>query len=277
MKIAVVSDIHGNLEALKQTLKDIKKRNIDKIIVLGDTIAKGVHPNECIELIKENCDIVLRGNCDERFAKEQDLARFSIEEQERIKWNQSIITKENSKYLLNLPFSYECYMSGSLIRFFHATPDKIDKVVINQDSIQTKFEMFCPSKYTMSQEMADVCIYGHIHQPYMDKIYNRTLINVGSVGNAFDVIRNSKKDANVLETTNSNYLIIEGEYGSKEYSSSLSFQFIKVPYNIDKELSTDIFNIEKENYVFELKEGKYRDMEKIYNNFRRLNIDVDGI
>ena len=47
MKIAIISDIHGNLEALKATLKDINKKQVDKIICLGDTIAKGIHPHEC--------------------------------------------------------------------------------------------------------------------------------------------------------------------------------------------------------------------------------------
>lgn len=56
--IAVISDIHGNLEALKSVLEDIKKRNIKKIICLGDIIAKGSNQKECLELIKENCQIV---------------------------------------------------------------------------------------------------------------------------------------------------------------------------------------------------------------------------
>lgn len=111
----------------------------------------------------------------------------------------------------------------------------------------------------------------------MDKLYNKTLINVGSVGNSFDVIRNPKKDSNVLETTKSNYFIIEGEYGSKEYTSEVSFQFVKVPYDIDKELEDEKNNIEQENYRFELKEGKYRNMQKIYDNFKKLGIDVDNI
>ena len=100
----------------------------------------------------------------------------------------------------------------------------------------------------------------------MDKIYNKTIINVGSVGNAFDVIRNKNKDSDVLETTKSNYLIIEGEYGSREYSSYISFQFIKVPYDIDRELEDEKLNIERENY-----------MTKINENFKKLGIDVDKI
>lgn len=276
MKIAIISDIHGNLEALKATLKDIEKRKADKIICLGDIIAKGVHHKECIELVRENCEIVLQGNCDLYFSIEHDnINEMPEQEQKRIKWNQSIIGKEDRKYLLTLPFCYEFYMSGSLVRLFHATPNANDKLVLNYDSIETKYQMFLPSKNTVSQMKADVVIYGHIHHPYMDKIYNKTIINVGSVGNSFDVIRNKNKDSNVLETTKSNYLIIEGEYGSKEYLSDISFQFIKVPYNIDKELKDEDLNIEKENYRFELKEGMYRDMTKINDNFRRLGIDVE--
>ena len=70
MKIAIISDIHGNSEALKATLKDIEKRQVDKIICLGDTIAKGVHPKECLSLIRKKCEIVLQGNCDVYFSIE---------------------------------------------------------------------------------------------------------------------------------------------------------------------------------------------------------------
>ena len=278
MKIAIISDIHGNLEALKATLKDIEKRKVDKIICLGDIIAKGVHPKECIELIRKNCEIALQGNCDLHFSKEyNNITEFSEQEQKRIKWNQSLISKEDREYLLNLSFCYEFYMSGSLVRLFHATPEANNKAILNVDSIETKYQMFLPSKNTKLQKKADVVIYGHIHHPYMDKIYNKTIINVGSVGNSFDVIRNKNKDSNVLETTKSNYLIVEGEYGNKEYLSAISFQFIKVPYNIDKELEDEKLNIEKQNYKFELKEGMYRDMTKINDNFGKLGIDVDHI
>lgn len=278
MKIAIISDIHGNLEALKATFEDINKKHVDKIICLGDTIAKGIHPKECIKLIKEKCDIVIQGNTDQYFSKEyENLEKLPEQEQKRIKWNQSLITEEDRNYLLNLPFSYEFYMSGSLVRLFHATNKANNKVVLNINDIETKYEMFLPSEYTTSNKVADVVIYGHIHHPYMDKIYNKTLINVGSVGNSFDVIRNDSKDSNVLETTKAYYLIIEGEYGSKEYNSEISFQFVKVPYDIEKELKDEYKNIEKESYRCELTKGRYRDMTKINDSYRELGIDVDEI
>lgn len=278
MKIAIISDIHGNLEALKSTLQDIERRNVDKVICLGDIISKGVHPSECIKLIKEKCEIVLQGNCDAHFSVEHNnLDKMSEEEQKRIKWNQSLITEKDREYLMNLPFSYEFFMSGSLVRLFHATNKANNKVVLNVNDIETKYDMFLPSENTSSNKVADVVIYGHIHHPYMDKIYNKTLINVGSVGNSFDVIRNDNKDSNVLETTKAYYLIIEGEYGSKEYNSDISFQFVKVPYDIEKELEDEYKNIEKESYRYELTKGEYRDMTKINNNFKKLGIDVDKI
>lgn len=278
MKIAIISDIHANLEALKATMKDIEKRKVDKIICLGDTISKGVHPKECIEIVKNKCDIVIRGNCDRHFSTNHENIDEMIEiEKKRLIWNQSIIGKEDREYLYNLPFCYEFYMSGSLVRLFHATPEVDNKAIVNEDKIDTKIKMFYPSEKTISQNVADVVIYGHIHHPYMDKIYNRTLINVGSVGNSFDVVRNPEKDGDVLETTKSNYLIIEGEYGNQEYTSEISFQFIKVPYDIDKELEDETLNIEKDSYRFELKEGRYRNMTKINDNFKRLGIDVDKI
>ena len=62
--------------------------------------------------------------------------------------------------------------------------------------------------------------HGKENCPYC-KAMKENIINVGSVGNSFDVIRNDSKDSSVLETTKSNYLIIEGEYGVQEYTSDI--------------------------------------------------------
>ena len=105
MRIAIISDIHGNLEALKATLQDIEKRNVDKIICLGDTIAKGIHPKQCLELVKKKCEIVIQGNTDSYFSTNYaDINELPEQEQKRIKWNQSLITEED-RILENNPFS----------------------------------------------------------------------------------------------------------------------------------------------------------------------------
>src|SRR5438876_10954318 len=65
MKYAIISDIHGNLEALTVCLEKLNEVSPDRIICLGDLVDYCAQPNECIELIKKNCDIVILGNHDE--------------------------------------------------------------------------------------------------------------------------------------------------------------------------------------------------------------------
>ena len=276
-KIAIISDIHGNLEALNSVLNDIKERKIDKIICLGDMIAKGTHQQECVELVKNNCDIVLKGNCDEYFTSDIDLSTKSKQEVDRINWNKNKLTNDNVNYIRQLPYCYEFYMSGRLIRLFHAHPQKIDKFAGNIDKIDRLYELFLPSSNTISDLKADVVIYGHIHTPYVQKIYNRMLINTGSIGNAIDVFRNDEKDGNVNNTTVANYLILSGVYNSKEIDNKISYELVSVPYDIEKELNSNSDNIELESYQEEIRNGKYRDMNKIYDSFEARGIDKNQI
>lgn len=274
-KIAIISDVHGNLEALKTVLNDIKKRNINIIYCLGDTIAKGVHSSECIELIKKNCQVVLKGNTDDFFTKEHNLDKLNEKTKQRIIWNKSLLSKEDINYLKNLPFSHEFYMSGSLIRLFHATPNNIDGFCSNIDKLERKREMFLPSPLTPSQEIADIVIFGHIHIQWLERMYNRTIISTGSVGNPIEVVRSDNFNASNQETTKANYLIIEGNLNSKTYDSEISFQFIRIPYNQEKELNNNIPNPEKEAYTSEILYGKYRDPEKLIKSFKERQINVE--
>lgn len=280
-KIAIISDIHGNLEALKVVLKDIEKRNIKRIFCLGDIIAKGTHPHECIKLIKECCDIVIQGNCDEYFTRDFSLDNNPNNKTDlavkRISWNKNMLTDDDVNYLKSLPYCYEFYLSGRLVRMFHASPTKINDFIGNIDTLDRLYSLFLPSENTVSKNKADVVIYGHIHMQFMQRIYNRTIINSGSVGNAIDVFRNDKKDGNVRNTTCANYAIISGDYNSKDYSNPISYELVSIPYDIDKELLDDDKNIEKEDYETELKKGKYRDMTKINKSFEIRGINPKDI
>ena len=274
-KIAIISDIHGNLEALKTVLEDIKKRNITKIFCLGDIVAKGTHQQECVDLIRKNCEMVIRGNCDEFFGLERNgLSGIALD---RYVWCRSKLNEETLNYLYNLPFCYEFYMSGRLIRVFHAHPQKIDKFVGNIDKIERIYELFLPSENTVSNNKADIVIYGHTHVQYMQKMYNRIALNTGSVGNPIEIFRNDEKNADDRNTTMANYLILSGNYGSKNINEEISYEFISLPYDIHKELLDNDDNIELEAYIDEIKKGKYRNMERIYNCLDVRGIDKDKI
>ena len=112
-KIAIISDVHGNITALNAVLNDIKNRNINKIICLGDSILKCTHPDLVIDKLREVCDVVLMGNC--------DYAICRPEVKDRKFWTRHLIGEERAQYLLSLPKSYEFHMSGHLIRLFHAS------------------------------------------------------------------------------------------------------------------------------------------------------------
>ena len=276
-QIAVVSDIHGNLEALHAVLADIKERGIDKIICLGDIIAKGTHMEECITLVKEHCSVVVKGNCDEYFAKEHDLSVKAPQEAERIRWIKSKISKETIHYIESLPSCHEFYLSGRLIRLFHAHPDEIDGFVSNIDTLKQLYSLFLPGVHSLSDNKADVVVYGHIHMPYIQKLYNRVIVNAGSVGNAIDIYRNEEKDGNVRNTAVANYAVLRGVYGSKDWDEKISYELVSVPYDMEKELASNTDNIEMDSYQEELKSGKYRDLTKLYGRIAGKGIDVSAI
>ena len=139
--------------------------------------------------------------------------------------------------------------------------------------IDKLYEQFLPSSKT-GKEVADIVVYGHTHMQNMMKLYNRTLINVGSVGNAFDLIRNEKKDGSKDNTTNADYLIIEGVLNSKE-NDDIRFEFVSLKYDNNLELANNGNNIEKELYEKEILEGRFRNLKKYEENFKDAKYDIE--
>ena len=273
-RIAIISDIHGNLEALKTVLDDIKKRDIDRIICLGDILAKGRHFSECIKLVKDNCDVVIQGNCDYYFSS---FTRADNEvNDKRLRYNRENTSEEERDYLANLPYSYEMKLSGNLVRFYHATPDRINGYVGDMADLDTYYKMFLPSDNTVSQDIADIVVCGHIHKTYMMKVFNRTIVNVGSVGNSFEVYRNKDRDANCGNVTKACYLILGGNIDSDE-DGPISYEFVELNYDIDKELSTSEDAYEYDGLVSELKYGLYRDLDSIGDTLLSVGINISDI
>lgn len=90
-KIAVISDIHGNKTALEAVLKDIHSRNISRIFCIGDIVVKAANPDITVDLIRNNCEVVLKGNCDETMASDNALKRKF--------WTRMKIGEERARYL----------------------------------------------------------------------------------------------------------------------------------------------------------------------------------
>ena len=103
MKIAVLSDIHANLVALKQTLDLIDSMQTDAVWCLGDTVGYGPHPQECVDIIRARADICLAGNHDLAVVGKTDLAAFNPIAREAALWQRKRLTDESLSWLKSLP------------------------------------------------------------------------------------------------------------------------------------------------------------------------------
>ena len=265
-KIAVISDVHGNYQALLAVMNDIQKKGISYIICLGDIIGKGVNSRKCIDLIRSKCNVVLMGNVDDRFCDDPEKFKDDTETYERIRYYQSLLTKEDMDYFHHLPLFTEFYLSGNLVRLFHSSMNDPYLTLMNYDlDFRKKYDLFCPD-HIHSNKVADIVVYGHIHYHFLEKIYGKTLMNCGSVGCSGCAVLedgyNSEK-----EISNAHYLILQGNLNDPK-NAPISFQFESVPYDKEKEIKdSDSFHNVYSGYRELLEKGYYPDLDGIMEKF----------
>ena len=237
-RIALISDIHGNIPALEATLEDIKRRTIDRLFCLGDLVGKGPHSDRSVDICRTECDATIKGNWDEFIRDETDNPT--------LRWHQRRLGKERLDYLASLPGTIEFYMSGRKVRLFHASQEGIFYRVHMNDSSANHLAMFSNTDFTGHAFEPDVVGYGDIHSAYLKSFRNRILFNVGSVGNPLDL-------------TQASYAILEGEY-DRCADGVFSIQIIRVPYDIELAIrqAQDEDMPELDLYANELRTARYR-------------------
>lgn len=94
MKRAVISDIHGNLEALQAVLRDIDRQRVDEVFCLGDIVGYGPNPCECVKLVREHCRVALLGNHDQAALIDPD--GFNVGAERAIFWTRRQIDHHDS-------------------------------------------------------------------------------------------------------------------------------------------------------------------------------------
>ena len=183
MKIAVLSDIHSNLEALAAALSEIEARGADAIYCLGDIVGYGADPARCVDIVREVCTQAVLGNHDLAVATGRGLKSLPPDGQEAARYNYAQLSPHQRAWLAALPLK----VTANGCTFVHATPEypeawyRVDSYVV----AQAQFMHFD----------TDVCFIGHTHIPAVmaDRLGvlqvrpgNRYLINVGSVGQPRD-------------------------------------------------------------------------------------------
>lgn len=228
--IALISDIHSNIEALTAVLKDIKDKGIEEIVCLGDVIGYGPNPKETADLIRENCRLCLRGNHDEAVT-EGTADDFRPQARAAAQWTQSVLEpKEDEKdkdtierwnWLCGLPeiiHENEC-------TFVHGSPRLPTKEYIFPRDAQNFAKMNGLFKNVTSK----IIFGGHSHIPGVwtskGEFYSpddlcsiymlsdiQVYVNVGSVGQPRD------------NNTHASYITFDSD----------TVVFRRVPYNYEK-------------------------------------------
>lgn len=183
MKLAFISDIHGNAIALEAVIKDLRGRSVDKIFVLGDISYRGPEPKRSLDLVRSlNCDVI-KGNADEwvvRGIREGEVPEQALEMMRKEReWIVSRMDDESLEYLRNLPTDINFANQGVRIHAFHASPNSLFEVIQPMESDEHIIEK-------MMTNDADIYIYAHIHKPFIRYFNGKCLINIGSVGLPFD-------------------------------------------------------------------------------------------
>ena len=183
MKLAIISDIHSNLEALTAVLDEIDRRDVDAIYCLGDVVGYGPDPVACLDLVRERCKATVLGNHDLAVATGEGLKVLPRDGRKAAQHNHDQLSEEQRAYLAALPLKLE----ADGCAFAHATPGEPDA--------WHRLGSFLLAQEQFSHFSTDVCFIGHSHTPAVmgNKLGVvrvrrgvRYLINVGSVGQPRD-------------------------------------------------------------------------------------------
>lgn len=210
MRIAFISDIHGNMPALEAVLEDIEQAGVDEIICLGDIANIGPHPAECLDTIRGLDCLTIQGN------HELYLLGETLPDDWRtcptwasMRWAQAQLTPEHCDYIANLPVKHE--LNG----------DQLAPATLLHASFYDQFVGFVPE---LSEEETAVrmnghdnltLFCGHTHRQLYRQWSNSWIINVGAVGMPLD------------GTPEAKYTI------ATRHKTHWNVEFRRLPYNVD--------------------------------------------
>ncbi|MDQ6924997.1 MAG: metallophosphatase family protein [Candidatus Eremiobacteraeota bacterium] len=175
MRIAILSDIHGNAHALDRCLDDLASRGgADGVVAAGDLCMDGPKPKQVLKKLRALGAQCLRGNTD-RMVSEADRAQLNDEDARAAVWVQEKIGADWTAWLADLPFSIAFGDGEDGLLVCHANPKSDDEHVwpdAYDDTLERLFDGV--TQRTIA--------FGHLHLPYVRVWRGRTLVNVASAG-----------------------------------------------------------------------------------------------
>lgn len=227
MKIAVLSDIHGNHFALQTVLNRAKLEKVDQLLILGDFIGYYYHPDKVLELIQDWTFHAVKGN-HERILKgiiDGDISLESIAEKYGSGHEHALkkLSKKQIDFLLNLPQSLSVEINGCVFQLCHGSPMDPDQYIYPDTSAETLQQC--------NVDHANFVLIGHSHYQFFYRNTNSTLVNVGSVGQSRS--KGGIAQWALINTDNMCMELRSTPYDTKKLIKQCSNIDPKVPYLID--------------------------------------------
>jgi putative phosphoesterase len=176
MRVLVVADIHGNRAALEAI-----REPFDVCVCLGDLVDYGPEPGACVEWVRKNAAFCVRGNHDHGAAQDVEIrgaAGFRFLTAATRPFSVAALSRDQRRFLADLPTSRMCALGGKRFLLVHATPrDPMDEYA------PAEAEFWAPRLAGLN---VDYVLTGHTHQPYTLRVDGTLVVNPGSVGLARD-------------------------------------------------------------------------------------------
>ncbi len=194
MRVGILGDIHGNLEALTAVVEAVRQEGVDEWVQVGDIVGYGPEPSACIDIVRDLGCIVCRGNHDEAVLGWLDTAYFNNFARAAIEWTRTQLRPEDFDYLRSLQLVVE-RRDYTVVHGTLHLPDQFGYVVSSveaRDSLHLQKTFMCfvghshvPAIYLQQpQGQLDVVFQSEAEVSVSN--YAKVLMNVGSVGQPRD-------------------------------------------------------------------------------------------
>jgi len=154
MRIAIIADIHANLEALLAALERIHALNVDEIVCLGDIVGYNANPNECVDILRNEKIASMLGNHDACASGLEEPYRFNALARRSVTWTREHLTEENRSFLLDLPREKRAHD----FFLFHGSIHDTNRYILSRDDVEDNFQLLAGLPGTLK-----LGFFGHTH------------------------------------------------------------------------------------------------------------------
>lgn len=173
MKLALISDIHANLEALEATLADMASRQVDRIVCLGDIVGYNTRPAECIALLRRLDALCVAGNHDLAVCGRIQSRNFGSTAARAVAWTQRRLARDDVNFLSGLPL--KAVIGREVIAVHGALHPQTECATVRLDNDARRTRSF--QALIADPSGARVCAFGHTHHPAIYELRNGRLLS----------------------------------------------------------------------------------------------------